>query len=209
MVAPPSDISKIPAATVPSNPTTAPDPDAPKSGNAPVLTAPALDLANIKPLELADALRILIAEIRAAFDAPLLNADQPEGGAPELQLRAAREIVETVLAALPRGEDISAWTAAVPRAEQSLAEGLQRAISIISTWREVPTVVVRDVQDSTKLALSVLSEEMPNPAWLRPEWLNLAPSLRRFARLRRALRRRLTDPDHWPSNFEEPDEHQR
>jgi hypothetical protein len=210
MVTPPSDISKIPTAPGVPNlpPSQAADADNPQSAKAQVQAALTVDLADIRPLELADALRILIAEIRTAFDLPLLNAAPTEASIPDLQLRTAREIVEALLQSLPRSDqDAAAWGVAVPRAEQSLAQGLERAISVISTWRDVPTVVVRDVQDSSRLALAVLSDEPLNPLWLRPEWLGLAPQLRRYVKLRRALRRRATDPDYWPGVFEDDHEH--
>jgi hypothetical protein len=157
-------------------------------------------------------LQILLAETRAALQLIVELADSPaapnfRGGSdvtaadPAL---AARQIVELVLRALPEeAGDAEIWTSALLRVESALEAGLQQSVSTVSNWRDVPQVVVDSVAQSAALVLQALSEEMPNPLWLRPEWVGLAPRLERFWRRRRAARRRLTDPDHWQGSLDD------
>ena len=74
--------------------------------------------------------------------------------------------------------------------------GMERALAIVTQWRDVPAAAVDAVKETRLLFLSALSDDLPNPLWLRPEWLGLAPVLQRFRRRRRIARRRLTDPDY-------------
>jgi hypothetical protein len=168
--------------------------------------------ADIRRLDVPGGLQILLAETRAALQLILELADSPaapnfRGGSdataadPAL---AARQIVELVLRALPEeAGDAEIWTSALLRVEAALAAGMQQSVSTVSNWRDVPQVVVDSVEQSAAFVLQALSEEMPNPLWLRPEWVGLAPRLERFWRRRRAARRRLTDPDHWQGSLDD------
>jgi hypothetical protein len=162
-------------------------------------TPPASDQADIRPLDVPGGLQILIAETRAAFQeiADFAAAPAPQtlstsvDATPGNSSQAARQIVELVLQSLPENiENPDVWTTALLRAESALETGLQQSVSTVANWREVPDAVVDSVAQSGALVLQALSEEMPNPLWLRPEWVGLAPRLQRFARRRRAARRR-------------------
>jgi hypothetical protein len=168
-------------------------------------TPPASDQADIRPLDVPGGLQILIAETRAAFQeiAEFVAAPAPQtlgssvDAAPGNSLQAARQIVELVLQSLPENiENPAVWTTA----------GLQQSVSTVANWREVADAVVDSVAQSAALVLQALSEEIPNPLWLRPEWVGLAPRLQRFSRRRRAARRRLTDPDHWQGSFDDEEQ---
>jgi hypothetical protein len=178
-------------------------------------TPPAADQADIRPLDVPGGLQILIAETRAAFQeiADFAAAPGPQAfgtavdPAPANSLQAARQIVELVLQSLPESiQDPAVWTMALLRAETALETGLQQSVGTVANWREVPDVVVDSVAQSSALVLQALSEEMPNPLLLRPEWVGLAPRLQRFSRRRRAARRRLTDPDHWQGSLDDEEQ---
>jgi hypothetical protein len=179
-------------------------------------TPPVTDQPDIRPLDVPGGLQILMAETRAAFEemAEFVAAPAPQGfgasidPAPGNSLQAARQIVELLLQSLPESiENPAVWTTALLRAESALEAGLQQSVSTVANWREVPDGVVDGVAQAASWVLQALSEETPNPLWLRPEWVGLAPRLQRFARRRRAARRRLTDPDHWQGSLD--DEQQR
>jgi hypothetical protein len=178
-------------------------------------TPPATDQPDIRPLDIPGGLQILIAETRAAFQetAEFAAAPAPPNfgtsvdAAPGNSLQAARQIVELLLQSLPENiENPDVWTTALLRAESALQTGLQQAVSTVASWREVPDGVVDSVAQSGALVLQALSEELPNPLWLRPEWVGLAPRLQRFSRRRRAARRRLTDPDHWQGSLDDEEQ---
>lgn len=178
--------------------------------------APASDQPDIRPLDIPGGLQILLAETRAAFQQitefgglpPAQNPSPSFGGAGDNvaanPVQTARQIVEWVLQSLPDDAgNASGWTSALVRTESALQAGLQQAVTTVSSWRDVPDTVVDSVAQSGALVLQALSEETPNPLWLRPEWVGLAPRLERFVRRRRAARRRLTDPDHWQGSLDE------
>ena len=215
MVSPPLDASKAAAlGTSPNRPPgTAPPSDSqPKSSLA---AAPiALDRTDIRPLDLAGAMQILIAEVRAELSRVLLQATDLStpaiaGGAPstpaDAMLPAARDILESVLNSLPQSSlEVAVWSEALASVDAAVTSGLARALSIIETWREVPGPVVSAAQDLRTLVANALSDEPLNPIWLRPEWLNLAPRLMRLRRRRKFLQRSLTDPDYRASFFDDP-----
>jgi hypothetical protein len=171
-------------------------------------------------LDVPAALQILIAEVRAAFELLLIEAGEAArpgsaggGGDSDAATKnldsptaAARALVDRVLQSLPDTLDERAWSEALPRVEQALQTGVQRAIDAISAWRDVSPVVLEATQASAKLALQVLGDEPQNPLWLRPEWLALAPRLARFWRRRRIARRRLSDPDDAAAKWHETDD---
>jgi hypothetical protein len=112
-----------------------------------------------------------------------------------------------LLQALPENAgDAPAWTAAVVRVEASMQSSMERAIAIVTQWRDVHPVVVDAVKEMRTLVFSALGDEPQNPLWLRPEWVGLAPGIRRFWRRRRNARRRLTDPDYSAGSLDEGEE---
>jgi hypothetical protein len=215
MVSPPSDASKAAALGIPPNRPggTATPPDSqPDNSVAPARIA--LDRTDIRPLDLAGALQILIAEVRAELARLVLeatdistsaNAATPAVNA-DTVLPAARDILESVLNSLPQSSpELAVWSEALPAIDAAVALGLARAASIIETWRDVPGPVVASAQEVRALVSQALSDEPLNPIWLRPEGLNLAPQLTRLRRRRKLLQRRVTDPDYRPSIFDDPE----
>jgi hypothetical protein len=209
MVSPPPDVGS--AATAAAATRTASS--AQRGAPAPSGPAAVLDSADIRPLDVPAALQILIAEVRTAFDELLpADGDTPAsvagegnagntgntGNAATADLgaaAAARIIVDLVLQSLPETFDPISWSVALPKAELALQTGVQRALDAVSAWRDVTPVVVDATKESGALALSLIEEEPQNPLWPPPEWLGMAARLTRLWRRRRALRRRLADPD--------------
>jgi hypothetical protein len=202
------DISKLPPPGLPAQQPQTPSKDRLTSEIQAAITqdlgdlegaAPASDQADIRPLDIPGGLQILLAETRAAFQ-QIAEFELPPTGSSDVAspLQAAHQVIEVVLQSLPDDAgDAATWMSALVRTESALQTGFQQAVIAVSSWRDVADVVVANVVQSTTLVMQALSEEIPNPLWLRPEWVGLAPRLERFARRRRASRRRLTDPDHW------------
>lgn len=196
MVSPPPDVgSGAAAAAAPVTRDGTPTPERGAAASAPVA---ALDRADIRPLDVAGALQILIAEVRAAFDeiagvsVPLVpftttGADSAVAG--------ARAIVELVLKSLPESFEPNSWSLALPRADAALQAGVEKAVEVVGAWRDVTPAVVNATRESGAMALHLIAGEPPYP-WPPPEWVGLARRLRRLWRRRRALGRRLVDPDH-------------
>ena len=167
---------------------------------ASVIAAPA-DRADIGPLDVAGALQILLAEVRAGLDLP---SDVAIMQAPD---QAARALLNLLLQGLPENaRDVPAWTSALMRVEAAIQSSMERAVGIVTQWREVPAGVVDAVKEARALFVSALGEDPQNPLWLRPEWLGLAPTMQRFRRRRRNARRRLLDPDYPTGNLDDGDE---
>jgi hypothetical protein len=78
----------------------------------------------------------------------------------------------------------------------ALQAGVQRALDAVSAWLDVTPAVLDATKEAGSLALRLIAEEPPYPSWPPPEWLGMAPRLTRLWRRRRALRRRLLDPDY-------------
>jgi hypothetical protein len=177
------------------------------------------DRADIRPLDVPAALQILLAEVRAglelAADAavapdPTNPIDRLDSANPMDPIRAARELVEMFLRAVP--DDASyppGWTAAVVHAETEMQSSMERALGVVSLWRDVPASAVDAVKETRSLFLSVLGDDLNNPLWLRPEWMSLGPLFQRFRRRRRNARRRLTDPDYGQSSLDDSEEFRR
>ena len=223
-------VSKLPPSALPtSQPETAPSKQKLTGGIAAAITqdlqelekaAPAADHANIRPLDVGGGLQVMLAEIRSAFELiaestgteAMSNFALDESGTAvgEVPAHAARQIVEWVLQAMPEDAgDPVVWSAVLVRVETALQEGLQQAESALANWNEVPASVLDAVRQAGGLALQVLSDDRPNPLWLRPEWVGFESRLERFGRRRRAARRHLTDPDLWQWNLDDTDEQQR
>jgi len=198
------EISKVPPADVPTaraGTATTAEQGLPAAVNL----APVADRADIRPLDVAAALQILLAEVRTGIDLPATDdlpaiGDLPaDGAAPQSPIQAARALVEILLKELPEDAgDAPAWTAALDRVETAMQSGIERAIGLVTLWPEVPAAVVDAVKEARTLFLFALGDDRQNPLWLRPEWLGLGPRLLRFRRRRRRARRRLTDPDWRP-----------
>ncbi len=214
MVSPPSDASKAAALGTPSNrpPGTATPSDSQPENS--LAATPALDRTDIRPLDLAGALQILLAEVRAELTRVLLQTTDistptavgaPSSAPADALLPAARDILESVLNSLPQSSlEVAVWSEALPAVDAAVASGLARAASIIEAWRDVPGPVVSAALGLRTLVANALSDEPLNPIWLRPEWLDLAPRLMRLRRRRKFLQRRLTDPDYRTSFFDDP-----
>jgi hypothetical protein len=202
------DVSKMPAPATgaASTPTTAPAEQGPHS---PANAAPIADRADIRPLDVPAALQILLAEVRAAFEMLAVAMDEDANEAANSPPQAARAVLQMVLRAVPdETASMPAWNAELARVETALQTGLDRGIDAITTWRDVPPLVVEAAQEARTLVFSALIDDPQNPAWLRPEWVGLEPKFERFWRRRRLARRRLTDPD-YPSGSLDDDSEQR
>jgi hypothetical protein len=173
------------------------------------------DQVDIRPLDLSAALQILIAEVRASFDSQALLAAAGlatsgvaiPGAAWDNPQQAARALMEIILQAQPEEAGNAQWGAAFAHMESMLQSGLERGISAVTLWRDVPAPVVETMNETRALILALLDEGPQNPIWLRPEWAGLAPRFERFWRRRQRARRRLTDPDYASKGFDS-DEHQ-
>jgi hypothetical protein len=173
---------------------------------SPTTAAPPADLADIRPLDISGALQILLAEVRAVVPSAITSSAAASAIA-QSPVQAARELVEIFLQALPEdASDAQAWTAALVRADAAMQSSIERAIGVVTQWRDVPAAAVDAVREARALFASVLGEEVENPLWLRPEWMGLAPMIHRFRRRRRNSRRRLTDPDLSLRNLDENEE---
>ena len=172
--------------------------------------APLTDRADIRALDIPAALQILLAEVRAAFElqAIAMTGDANMGTIADNPLQAAHAVVQMVLQATPdetAGEP--AWVAGLALVETALQSGLDRGISAISMWRDVPVMVVDAAQGARTLVIAVLDDDPRNPIWLRPEWAGLAPRFERFCRRRRRAHRKLSDPDYSSGKLDDGTEH--
>ena len=185
--------------------------------------APIAIPADIRPLDISSALQILLAEVRAGLDLalaaaaardpamahnPLNPAIAQNQAITQNPTQTARALVETFLQILPQEEASSApqWIAAMVHLEAAIQSSMERAIGVVTQWRDVPAVVVDAAKEARALFSSALGEGLQNPLWLRPEWVSLAPLFYRFRRRRRIARRRLTDPDYSPGSLDESEE---
>jgi len=184
------------AAAAARTPTAPPAEQGPQS---PASAATIADRADIRPLDVTAALQILLAEVRAAFELQAIaidsnaSANEPPASPPQ----AARVLLQMVLSAMPdESASVPAWNAALARVEPALQTGLDRGIDAVTAWRDVSAIVVDASKEVRVLVFSTLGDDPQNPAWLRPEWVGLAPKFARFWRRRRKARRALADPDY-------------
>jgi len=184
-------------------------PPAQQGPQSPPNAAPIADRADIRPLDVPAALQILLAEVRAAFELLAVAMGEEANVAANGPPQAARAMVQMVLRAVPEeSASIPAWNAELARVETALQAALDRGIDAVTMWRDVSPTVVDAAQEARTLVFSALGDDPQNPAWLRPEWVGLAPKFERFWRRRRLARRRLTDPD-YPSGSLDDDGEQR
>ena len=184
--------------------------------------APAAD-AGIRSLDLASALKILIAEVRLALiDAQIAGgaggsaapsrASGASGASPastiagvvlppeESLSQAARALVDLLLGFTPAQEmPAEALERAIVGLRQVMDTAAQSAIERVAAWRDTqPSLAdgLRQAQARAAAAITAgIADETPPGLLMRPEWLGLGP---RLAQLRRRLRRRrllLTDRD--------------
>jgi hypothetical protein len=201
------DVAKIPGLV--SGAMSAPATTLAQQGSqSPANLLPVADQAHIRPLDVAGALQILLAEVRAAF---ALTADFGTS-APVLidtPALAARQLIEMVLQSMPDdAQSVSAWAASLVRVESALQAGFDRALNAVTAWQDVPPLVIDAAKETRTLVFSALAEEPLKLQWLRPEWIGLAPRIERFWRRRRFVRRRLLDPDYSSANLDDTHEHQ-
>jgi hypothetical protein len=191
---PPSDVSSMRSGTAAAGQ---------GSGMAATI-APTADRADIRPLDIAGALQILLAEVRAGLDLPL------ESSIAQAPDQAACQIVALLVHALPEDAgNAPAWTAALVRVEAAIQSGFDRALTVVTQWRDVTPAVADSVEETRTQFFSALEGESPNPLWVRPEWMGLVPALNRFRRRRRNARRRLSDPDHSPASLDDSEDFRR
>jgi hypothetical protein len=202
------DVTKMPApASAAARTPTAPP--AEQGPHSPASAAPIADRADIRPLEIAAALQILLAEVRAAFELQAIAMDSNASANEALNSppQAVRALLQMLPGAMPdESAGMPAWSAALARVETALQTGLDRGIDAITVWRDVPEIVVDAAKEARTLVFSTLGDEPQNPAWLRPEWAGLGPKFERFWRRRRLARRLLTDPDYSPGSRDDDSE---
>jgi len=187
-------------------------PPAEQGPQSPANAAPIADRADIRPLDVPAALQILLAEVRSALEllaiemgAAVTGEDASEAVTSPPQ--AARAVLQMLLRAVPdETASVPAWNAELARVETALQTALDRGINAVAMWRDVPPIVVDAAQEARSVVFSALSDDPQNPAWLRPEWVGLAPKVERFWRRRRLARRRLTDPDYPSGNLDDDSE---
>jgi len=177
-----------------------------------------VDQVHIHPLDLNGAIQILTAEVRAELplpgDAPHAAAPMPggaHGGGARLEplllasgaaaeeplvATAPQSLVQLFLQALPPPETLepAAWLAASAQVEGAMQVALDRAVAAVTVWRDVPTAVVEGANQTRAVVMAAITDETPNPLWLRPEWVGLAPRMERYWRRRRRARQRLAQP---------------
>jgi hypothetical protein len=211
-VAPGTDVSNLPLSTVPGQSVEPPAPPTLPTGAAalPQGGTSLVDRLNIQPLDLTGALQILLAEVRAELVqsglgaagpalAPAVNVPAEFAASPGPAL-APPLVLQQFLQMLPEDAaganvDASVWLAAVSQLEAAIPVALDRAVAAVAGWRDVSPTVVAEVAAARLEILAALLDEPPNPLWLRPEWLGLAPRMERFRHRRRLARRALRDPD--------------
>jgi hypothetical protein len=168
---------------------------------APPAAAPLGDRLEIPPLDLAAALQILIAEVRTELALPADVSVPADVTVMQSAAVAPQTIVQMFLQALPAAPqdttEMAAWMGTVVRAEATLQLALDQGVAAVTTWRDVPQAVVDGAAQTRALVLGALTSDLPNPLWLRPEWLGLAPAIQSYRRRRSSAARRLRDPDQY------------
>jgi hypothetical protein len=106
--------------------------------------------------------------------------------------QASPMVMRLFLRAVPDEADNAAT---FTQLEDTLLSALDRAVSAVEQWRDVPQVVVDAARETRALVMSQLADDATSLVWPRPEWLWLTPHLERYRRRRRLARRGLTDPD--------------
>jgi hypothetical protein len=210
------EVTKMPAPGTGSAgaPSATSEPGAQTAARTPVLA----DRADIRPLDIPAALQILLAEVRASFESQALSMGGDSGAAGvESPAQAVRALVQMVLQSLPdetanapersgpgnAALNLAGWNAAQMRVDAALQAGLDRAVSAITAWRDVPASVIDAAEQTRTQVFTILGDDPRNPLWLRPEWAGLAPRFERFWRRRRKVRRHFTDPDYSAGSFDD------
>jgi hypothetical protein len=183
---------------------------------------PGLDRADIQPLTVPAALGILVGEARTALGLPPNNspiqspaqaaiglvqiflASLPPILAEPLDPEAPRDVtlpLDVTLgldagAAPPEIVDAHVALAALVLLQGRSGASMAQAAATVSTWRDADPVVIHAVNESRTMVLLAVGDAPLDGLLARPEWLWLAPRLEAFRRRRRAVRRRLQDPDY-------------
>jgi hypothetical protein len=89
-----------------------------------------------------------------------------------------------------------AWNAAHLLLQGRLTAGMEQAAAAVSAWRDTDPAVIHAVNESRAMVLLAVGDEPLDGLLAKPEWLWLVPRLEAFRRRRRAVRRRLQDPDY-------------
>jgi hypothetical protein len=146
--------------------------------------SPSLDLDSLQPLLMPPGARLAMPSVLTLLSSPA---------------QASPVLMRLFLQAVPQeAAHPATWSATVNQLEDTLQLALDRAVSTVEQWHDVPQSVVDAARETRGLVMSQLSEEPPGPFWLRPEWMWLSPQMERFRRRRRLARRGLRDPDLWP-----------
>ena len=88
------------------------------------------------------------------------------------------------------------WLAAAMQVEAVLVGALDKGVDAVTAWHDVSPSVIEAAHEARAVFAAATTDDPPNPLWLRPEWLGLAPVMQRYWRRRRYARRVLTDPDY-------------
>lgn len=183
----------------------------------PAGVAPGADRVDIRPLDLPAALRIALIEARAALTllddlaaatAPLAGPAAPGPPPPRDPQAATIALLEDYLdaassaqalaadaAALPDASRSRAWLDAVDRLQERLDSGLARAQQAVAAWRDVPAEIGPALETVRTQVAAAINDDAAAAWLLGPEWAGMAARLTRLRRRKRALRRRLEDPD--------------
>src|ERR1700692_3002596 len=140
------DVTKLPAPGAAATQTPTIPPGDPGS-QSPANIAPIADRADIRPLDIQAALQILLAEVRASFDLQAVLMSGDGGVVLDNPAQATRAVLEIVMQSMPDGLNVPVWTAALARGEAALQIGLERAIDVVTVWRDVPAAVVDGERD--------------------------------------------------------------
>jgi hypothetical protein len=148
-----------------------------------------VDRVDIRPLDTAAALQILVAEAGLELQLPV------DASNPQSPTEAALSLVRMLLQASPQDGELPTWVADAASAEIALQTAIERAVGAVVQWREISPLVVEAARQAQALVAKQLDDDPPSVLWLRPEWMALKPTMERYWRRRRRGRRPLTDPD--------------
>src|ERR1700686_703981 len=123
------EISKVPpsdAAAPHADPAAVTDRGSPPAASV----VPPADRADIRPLDIAGALLILLAEVRAGFELPVEVV--PQGPTTQGPAQAAHDLMGMSLQVLPEAaSDAAAWPPALLRVGPAAQSSIERALSIV------------------------------------------------------------------------------
>jgi hypothetical protein len=117
-------------------------------------------------------------------------------GVPPGQLAPAAApvtLIQMMLQRLPAEESQQPveWLNLATQVEGAVRSALDKAVEVVTAWRDVPPAAIAVVGDARTIVLAALDEDPPSPLWLMPEMMPILPRMQRYWRLRRRLRRSL------------------